>query len=339
MSGSEFLICGRCGGPIDPGVRRCPYCGASAAGARSPTEATPVSRSGDAPVLAPPPRTVPVSLVLASTFGNGMSVFGWIFTGFGMIFVLIFGLSSDLGPLTSWAYTGQAQGITVGQRETSWTVGGGEDDPGTPIYATIYQFRTQEGEAQSGEAFATGKTLDPGITVNVQYVPSRPSMSRIEGMRNAPLPFWLLAVLLALPLIGLHCARIGFHRGWKALYLLREGVLGTARLTSKEATNVTINDRVVMKLTFTYLDESGLEHEVVTRTHRPEDLEDDEEEAVVYDPGDPARAITLDNLPGSVRIGEDGRFTVASPRRAYMSLIMPSIAVALILLGLVLFIT
>ena len=102
---------------------------------------------------------------------------------------------------------------------------------------------------------------------------------------------------------------------------------------------MSINDRVVMKLTFAYVDESGLEHEVATRTYRPEDLEDDEEEAVVYDPGDPERAITLDNLPGSVRIGEDGRFAVESPGRAYLSLVMPSITVALILLGLILFIT
>lgn len=339
MGGSDFLICGRCGGPIDPGVRRCPYCGASAAGARSPAEATPVSRSGDAPVLAAPPRTVPVSLVIGSTFGNGMSVFGWILAGIGMILVLALGCNSDLGPLMSWAYTGQAQGITVGHRETNWTVGGGEDEPGTPIYATIYQFRTQKGEVQSGEAFATGKMLDPGITVEVRYVPGRPSMSRIEGMRNAPLPFGLLAVLLALLLIGLYCSRIGFQRGLKTLYLLREGVLGAARLESKEATNVSINDRVVMKLTFAYVDESGLEHEVATRTYRPEDLEDDEEEAVVYDPGDPERAITLDNLPGSVRIGEDGGFAVESPGRAYLSLVMPSITVALILLGLILFIT
>ena len=170
--------------------------------------------------------------------------------------------------------------------------------------------------------------------MEVRYVPGRPSMSRIEGMRNAPLPFGLLAVLLALLLIGLYCSRIGFQRGLKTLYLLREGVLGAARLESKEATNVSINDRVVMKLTFAYVDESGLEHEVATRTYRPEDLE-----AVVYDPGDPERAITLDNLPGSVRIGEDGGFAVESPGRAYLSLVMPSITVALILLGLILFIT
>jgi len=40
-----------------------------------------------------------------------------------------------------------------------------------------------------------------------------------------------------------------------------------------------------------------------------------------------------------VRIGEDGRFAVESPVKAYLSLIMPSITVALILLGLILFIT
>ena len=43
------------------------------------------------PLLVPPPREVPTGLRLMVLFGGALTQFGWVFFGFGMIFVWAFG--------------------------------------------------------------------------------------------------------------------------------------------------------------------------------------------------------------------------------------------------------
>ncbi|MHC4335254.1 MAG: hypothetical protein ACYSUP_15040, partial [Planctomycetota bacterium] len=56
---------------------------------------------GDVLNLAAPPRPVPLSVRIVILFGGFMNQFGWLFVGFGLIFVWIFTLRADV---TSWYY-------------------------------------------------------------------------------------------------------------------------------------------------------------------------------------------------------------------------------------------
>jgi hypothetical protein len=51
--------------------------------------------------LAAPPRPVPLSVRVVILFGGFMNQFGWLFVGFGLIFVWVFTLRADV---TSWFY-------------------------------------------------------------------------------------------------------------------------------------------------------------------------------------------------------------------------------------------
>jgi len=89
--------------------------------------------------------------------------------------------------------------------------------------------------------------------------------------------------------------------------LLKGGRLVTGRLVSKERTNTQINDQYVYRMTFAFQAlEDEQSYQVVTKTHTPEALEDEEQERILYLPQRPEMALLLDDLPGSGQVGPQG---------------------------------
>jgi hypothetical protein len=95
------------------------------------------------------------------------------------------------------------------------------------------------------------------------------------------------------------------------------------RLVDKSPTNTTINNRRVFKLTFEFLDRDGNAHRTSIKTHHPENLEDDAEELLFYDPAHPEHACARDAMPGGVSVNADGSFRGVRPGRATMALLIP----------------
>ncbi len=134
--------------------------------------------------------------------------------------------------------------------------------------------------------------------------------------------FSLIFVVL-LPLLGLFLALRGIPRGLRRIRLLRSGRPALGRLVDRRETNMTINDEPVIALTFEFTTEDGLKARVVERTHRPQPLEDDEEEPLLYDPRWPERAALLDHLPGAPRVDTRGRLHVTLGPRTFLPLLLP----------------
>ena len=76
-------------------------------------------------------------------------------------------------------------------------------------------------------------------------------------------------------------------------------------------------------MTFEFTTEDGLRARVVERTHRPQLLEDDEEEPLLYDARWPERAALLDHLPGAPRVDSRGRLHVKLGPRTVLPLLLP----------------
>lgn len=115
---------------------------------------------------------------------------------------------------------------------------------------------------------------------------------------------WGMLFIIIFPIIGLGMISVGVRKGLKALRLLKGGIPAVGRVVARQVTNVRINDVPVMALTFEFKTVDGRTARCVAKTHLTQDLENDDGEALVYDPKDASIAVLLDDLPGKPRIND-----------------------------------
>lgn len=272
--------------------------------------------------LAQPPRRVPWTVRSQLLFGGFANQFGWAFLGFGLVFLWIFGLNTDFtGPLFLLLDVETTGGTVVEVQET----GSSEND--TPIYANTYTYRVERLEAEyRGVSYSPGRQFEPGWSVTVEYLRDSPEISRLQGMRRAAFPPWVLCIVLPFPLVGLGFVAFGFRNGLKANRLLAGGRIGVGKLVSKTATGASVNEQPVYKLEFEFLADDGGLYKVTSNTHRPYALEDEPEERLLYNPYSPSYAVMLDNLPGSPDIDEFGQIQAADWASSLLPLVLPGLA-------------
>lgn len=268
----------------------------------------------------PAPRAVPFSVRLRVLFGGFNNQFGWAFFGFGMIFVWVFALNADFVSPILFSFQSNTVGGIVESVETTNAT---END--VQVYQVKYVYFDHLGRQHQGSSYSTG---EPGVgaRVFIEFLPYAPSISRIEGMRRAIFgPFAVVSILF--PLVGLGFLVSGIKYGLKANRLLAQGRIAFGKLISSEMTNTSINNRPVMKLRFAFETHEGEDWEVVAKTHEPEDLRDEPQEPLLYDPEDPSYAVLLDNLPGSTTFDSSGHLLPASTRETLRPLILPGLTV------------
>jgi len=279
----------------------------------------------DIPNLTGPPRPVPFLVRLSVLFGGFTNQFGWLLVAFGLIFV--WRVTAKMN-LKDWrALRGELQStrgiVTKIEKHTSST--GGRHSHRTTTYWHYYSFKGPDGAEYTGVSYGDWPAK-VGEEVTIKYPKGRPEISRIEGMRaNVVGPVGLIPIVF--PVIGLSFVAAGFRKGMKANRLLANGELGKGHLKSKIKTKSKINGQPVYKLTFQFTTPQGTSHEAFAKTHLPEKLEDQKEEPLLYEPMYPKNAVMLDNLPGRLRIDEDGNIRAESPLLALSSLVVPAITV------------
>ena len=248
------------------------------------------------------PRAVPFFLGTQCLFGGLTQQVGWGVTAFGMVFALVFGSMINLPKeIALRGDLATVQGVVRNHRETKATV----NDTEVVEYLVEYQVA---GSTFLDTCYTTGYGWDPGDAVSVEYSVDRPSWGRAVGSRASTFPAWTLLLVGIFPTIGLLLAFSGFRKGLKSRSLLSRGKLARGTLVSKEPTNDSNNESTVYELTFRFTPEGARrEFTTVARTHLTEHLEDDEQEALLYDSRFPSDAVLMDNLPGKAQVGSDGR--------------------------------
>jgi hypothetical protein len=273
-----------------------------------------------------PPRDVPLTVRLRVLFGGIFSQLGWFFFGFGMIFVWLFLPNVDVTSFYSFrGQLQQTQGTVTASQKTHFTEGGSKHHSGTPVYRHEYTF-TVDGTRYDGVSFSTGHSLQPGARVTVEYPRGNPSVSRIHGMRRAPVRPTALIILI-FPLVGAGFLIPGLTQGWRANRLLANGKVAFGTFQSKALTNTRVNNRPVYKLTFQFTTDTGQTCQAVTRTCQPELLEGGQPQEIAYDPLTPSYAVMVDSLPGSPRIDERGVIQPAGFASALRVTILPAIVI------------
>ncbi|MCX6072420.1 MAG: DUF3592 domain-containing protein [Chloroflexi bacterium] len=278
-------------------------------------------RTAVEPAILLPPRAVPLCTWITVLFGGVLQQIGWFFLGFGMIFFYVFGLEADLSGL--WMRlmdTRQATGLVTSVEDTN------ASENESPVYAIHYRYVAANGTTVDETAYSTGYYPDAGQRVTVEYLRSNPEVSRVEGMRRTTFgPAAIFVVIF--PLVGAALAFFGLVEGIRASHLLRIGRLAFGKLTSTAGTNTTINNRQVMAMTLSFRAHDGATYDMTSRTNQPENLDDQAEELILYDPDDPTRGAALDALPGKLQIDQSGTIRLGRPIACLTTLIVPGLTI------------
>ncbi|MCD4824453.1 MAG: DUF3592 domain-containing protein [Phycisphaerae bacterium] len=272
--------------------------------------------------LASPPRDVPLLVRGNVLFGGYLSLFGWVFFGFGMFFVWAFVGNVDYSVVHFQGQLATAEGTVTHCEESSFSKDNSNTSENTPIYANHYTFTDSDGRERSDVSYASGEQLEPGKSVTLEFPQGKPELSRIKGMRRSPMSLWNMIVLI-FPLVGLVFIVIGLRKGRKAVHLLTYGVQGEGVLIDMQPTRTQINNQTVYKLTFEFVADDGQTYKAVAKTHQTDELEDEETERLLYDPADPSCAVMMDALPGSPTIDETGYIQGGSVLKALFAMAVP----------------
>jgi len=305
-------------------VPPCPYEGKVPGVSGPPVEEAPK----EVPALADPPRHVPLLVRCSNLLGGFYNQFGWLWLGLTGFFLWFFLPNVDVTGLYHFDFRGDlgtAPGVVVVSRDTNFS----END--VDIYAHTYRFTGRDGAEREGVSYATGRRLEAGTNVTVEYVPDDPAISRIRQMRREPFGVegWggliSLGVLSVFTVIGMVILVTGVRKGMKANRLLASGRLALGRLKGRRPTSTSINERPVWEFTFEFQGEDLRPHQAKARTHKVARLADPRGEFLLYDPLDPAYAVLLDNIPGAVRTNDLGQLETDRPRKAVASLLVPAV--------------
>lgn len=249
--------------------------------------------------LVPAPRTVPLGVKLQALFG-GFGMAGWLLLAVLSPFAWLFAGNADvLSPLFFSTDVEVVNGRVTSVKETAASEGKRR------VYEVAYDYRVPGGAHLSGKSYTTGSRHSAGEAVRVAYLPLKPELSRIEGARLAIFGP-AASVSLIFPAIGAILAGLGLRAGLKKVRLLAEGQFASAGFVKQEATNVRINGRPVLELTFEYKSADGAAQMFTQRTTQTAELTDERREQVLYLPEAPDRATLVDALPKAVAVDDRG---------------------------------
>lgn len=243
-------------------------------------------------------RKIPLVVQIKLFFNN------WIIAGLICLLISIIILFILDDTLYEAIYFDESVRTANGSVVSSWVTDATIND--VDVCATEYTFKNDGGVEYEGISYgSTG--LGKHTKVRVEYVYENPWISRIEGMKMGHFGESALWILIIPFVISLVLLLIGFRKIYIARKLLISGKLCKGKLESKEATNTAVNEKTVYKLTFKFDTDQG-PTKLVVKTHNVENLLDEEEEFIFYDPSNPDRAYLADTLPGSPKVDENGAF-------------------------------
>lgn len=272
--------------------------------------------------LPAPPRPVPLSLRWHLRAGGMVSLVGWIFSAVSLILVVAL---LDLGALLNEVRLDEdaalASGTAVGWLETNVIIND------VDVVENRVRFPCATGHCDC-VSYADGLGLEAGASVEVLYRPDAPDICRVVGMRTSKAGLVGLLIVSIFAAIGALILLVPALLAGPKLRLLRVGRYTKGVVFHREATGMYVNNAQVWRLTLRFTDHTGTEHRAVFKTSLVEDVTDDREEGVLYDPARPTRFTMVDLLPDAVRLSPDGAWRPVDGRRKRMGLIGPAVFAA-----------
>jgi len=244
-------------------------------------------------LMAPAPRRVPLSLRILSVFNVAVQL-GLAFGGFGSIFFWLGAAHADLSFLTFRGPFGRATGTVVSVEDT------GASESRVKIRAN-HDAYSVAGRGFTGVSYSTGREVEPGQRVDVQYAESDPERSRIEGMRRDRFEPWMVWVAI-FPVLGFLLAGAALRVGFRQIGMLKSGEIVPGTITEKfEA-----GGRSPMRATYEFLDRDGRKHSKTVSIYDQQRIANDPSAPILYDLAAPSNADVLDGGASGLSLDETG---------------------------------
>lgn len=245
----------------------------------------------------PPPRHVPafirkealkrVPLVLL--------VFGIVFGGFGMPFLLLFFPWRIVDEVRLNMSPRVTQEAVVDSREET-----AMEENDRDVFKYAFTYTPADGITRTGICYKTGDDLSAGSRVTVEYLAGTPSVARIKDCRLSPFG-WAAGFVVIFPLVGFGMAYFTLQARWRLFRLLRYGRFSSGRVEAVESTNMRVNNRLRYRVTVSYTDDfterktsySAYGEDVILAENR---RENGATVGLLYDPSHPDRVFLVDEL-------------------------------------------
>lgn len=244
-----------------------------------------------------------------------ISQIGWIFFGFGMIFLWIFGLNSEA---VYWFQNRKDWIPTTGVVQKIEPTNFSENE--RTIYAIHFDF-TANGQNHTGKIFDKKPDYQVNENINLTYNGDNPEEVRVEGKRSRPFAAWIFFIVVIFPLVGLIMVALELRKNHKALQLILHGYFTKGKMLSKRETgsSITTNNTTypIYEYKFEYMADTG-KYETTCKTHEVDRVEDEEEEFILYDRFDQSYSVVYDAIPNAPIFDEYGTMQNISPKRAYV---------------------
>ncbi|MBN2695593.1 DUF3592 domain-containing protein [bacterium] len=273
--------------------------------------------------LSNPPRVLTILEKLTIMFNGVFAQIGWIFIAFSIPFVFAFVLQSEV--MTLIKFKGDIKETTGKLIKTEATSAKINKQS---VFEYKFEFVDQNGSKQSGLSYGFYGERPQTDSVTVEYVSDNPTLSRIKGMKREIFDIWVLFVLI-FPLIGFIFVIVSIVLGLKKISLIEKGYLYFGKLVKKQPTNMRVNNRTVYALTFQF-EADGSKEEVIAKTHETEELQDEPEEAILFNPIT-RKGFLWDNIKPALNIDNHGMIRV--PFKLYY-FIAPIVAIVAIIIAL-----
>jgi hypothetical protein len=240
--------------------------------------------------LAPPPRPVPLAVIVSAMMGVTGAI-GAIFLVMGLAFTIVFtqgyrpvdDIRLALSPAT-------AAGIINSVRST------GATENEVPVYKYVFTFTTNREQKITGESFTTGEQWSDGTPATIEYLPGDPAIARIQGTRLSEFAPWVLFILI-FPAIGLAMFGWSAFGGLRAAMLFRSGETADARILSARPTSVSVNNIPVMEYFYEIRTPSGDTYNGSAKSLPSDRIGDEAAEPALYLPSNPSRSTLVDAIP------------------------------------------
>jgi preprotein translocase subunit Sss1 len=238
---------------------------------------------------------VPFRIRILLLFGRTSFIIGFLFTLIGLAFIVYFSMQLNWSIL----FAGKKDlvvtaGFITSLNETQYNVNE------RPLFEYHYRYYDQSQIPYAGFFLEYANAYEPGQEITIEYLKESPEVSRFAGKDRQNYDQIMFLAGVGSIIIGFLFLYPSCRRTRRERRIIMMGLPAQGKLVYAEPTNLRVNEQPVYKLTYEYSTGQHNIQKFSVRSHLIRNLSARHTEMLIYDPGNPGKAVVVDTLPGPV---------------------------------------